>query len=112
MAGLQRYINPENKVPTCSVKKYISIHCNFASAAEAEATSNTYGISVCCKKDLQSAYLDYELLKLDEIYDPELCKPIESGACCIPPCHVVATLEIVEYCLESTNVSATLALIP
>lgn len=91
--------------------KELKVISNFTRSHFNEMIVKKYGITVCCETDPDKDWINFELLQLKQIYDPELCvcEPCleECENCCKP-----AEITINESCLPATGPTGTITLTP
>lgn len=101
-----RAVQPGYGVGECSVDLVERINCNFASQMYVKFNEQKYGIESCYIDDFDKWWVKKQLLELNLIYNPDLCK---TATCCKPEC-VLPTLEIFDIVSNTTpySVSTTL----
>lgn len=94
--------NSPNK---CLTLEYIEkVNCSFAQAVYNQMLVTRYGITVCCDEDLNALDIRKQLLDLDMLKDPTLCK---STLCCCPaPCLISAVITVLPFCGRPVIISA------
>lgn len=108
-----RMIKPGYTTPGCPPEYTEKVNCTFAKAAYDQMVISRYGITLCCNEPIEKWDIKKQLLDLNAIYDPELCK--NTFDTCCPPCAVVATLTVYNpqaVCPPPTNVIAVLNIPP
>lgn len=101
-----RKIKPGWKSPNkCYTLEYIEkVNCSFAEAVYNAMLVTRYGITVCCDEDINTLDIRKQLLDLDMLKDPNLCK---STLCCCPaPCLIDAIITVLPYCGRPAIISA------
>lgn len=77
----------------CDPEELIKIKCTYADSVYALFKRLRYGIETCCEYDLDKADIKNMLVDLGEMYDPDMCKCIETPVVCCPqPCNVEVTI--------------------
>jgi photosystem II stability/assembly factor-like uncharacterized protein len=61
--------------PTCDPELFKTVNCTYAEAWYRKVLSLRFGINVCCDYDLDSAFVNWEVLNLQKLYDPLVCCP-------------------------------------
>ena len=93
-----RKIKPGWKSPnSCYTLDYIErINCTFGQQIYNEMLVARYGITVCCEEDVNKWDIKKQMLDLDMLKDPNLCK---STLCCCPaPCFIEAFVTVLPFC--------------
>lgn len=78
----------------CDPDYVIELECNYATAVYNKYLKLQYGVDICCEKDLDKLKLRHTLLKLGNIYDPDLCPVVCCKICCLPAEDLVLTSTI------------------
>jgi len=103
-----RKIKPGWKSPNkCYTLDYIErINCSFGQQVYNQMLVARYGITVCCDDDLTKWDIKKQMLDLDMLKDPNLCK---STLCCCPaPCLIDAVIALLPFCGAPNIVSVVL----
>ena len=67
-----RKVKPGYDTPVCSADKYEKIVCSYSELLYKEVLQSRYGISDCCdEEDLYKREIDFNLLMLDVLNDPD-----------------------------------------
>ena len=93
-----RKIKPGWKSPnSCYTLDYIErINCTFGQQIYNEMLVARYGITMCCEEDVNKWDIKKQMLDLDMLKDPNLCK---STLCCCPaPCFIEAFVTVLPFC--------------
>lgn len=97
------YNSPNSCYSTNTIEK---INCNFADQVYNAMLVKRYGITVCCEEDLMTWDIKKQLMDLDLLNDPSMCK---STLChCPDPCFVSAIITLVPTCVAPYLIRATL----
>ena len=105
-----RKIKPGWKSPNkCYTLEYIEkINCTFGQQVYNNMLVSRYGITVCCEEDINKWDIKKQMLDLDMLKDPNLCK---STLCCCPaPCLIDVVLTLLPFCGAPIVVSVILDL--
>jgi hypothetical protein len=105
-----RKIKPGWKSPNkCYTLDYIErINCSFGQQIYNEMLVARYGITMCCEEDVNKWDIKKQMLDLDMLKDPNLCK---STLCCCPaPCFIEAFVTVLPFCGAPNIVSVILDL--
>lgn len=78
-----RSVQPGYDVGECSADFVEQVNCNFATQVYARLNEQKYGVESCIEDNYDKWLLKKQLLELNLIYNPDLCKPI---LCCAPEC--------------------------
>jgi len=70
-----------------------------------------YGITVCCESDPDKDWVNFELLQLKGLYDPEACICEECEEDCDSCCQA-AEITVNESCLPATGPTGTVTINP
>ena len=100
-----RKIKPGYNSPnSCYTTNYIEkVNCSFAEQVYNAMLVRRYGITVCCEEDLNTWDIKKQLMDLDILKDPNMCK---STLCdCPAPCLVDVMLELLPVCANPIVVS-------
>lgn len=103
-----RKIKPGWKSPnSCYTLDYIErINCTFGQQIYNEMLVSRYGITVCCDDDVTKWDILKQMLDLDMLKDPNMCK---STLCCCPaPCFIDAVITLLPYCGAPNIISVLL----
>lgn len=100
-----RKIKPGYNSPnSCYTTNYIEkVNCSFAEQVYNAMLVKRYGITVCCEEDLMMWDIKKQLMDLDILKDPKMCK---STLCdCKPPCLIDAVFTLLPFCGDPVIVS-------
>lgn len=103
-----RKIKPGYKSPnSCYTLEYLErVNCTFAEQVYNAMLINRYGITMCCDEDINLWDIRKQLLDLDMLKDPSLCK---STLCCCPaPCLIDAVITVLPFCGAPNIISAVI----
>lgn len=79
-----RSVQPGYDTEHCSPDFVEKVNCNFAQQVYARLMEQKYGVESCLVDDYDKYFVKKQLLDLNLIYDPNLCKPTK----CCAPCGV------------------------
>lgn len=102
-----RKIKPGYNSPnSCYTTEYIEkINCGFAQQVYNAMLVKRYGITVCCEEDLNTWDIKKQLMDLDILKDPSMCK---STLCdCKAPCLISAVVTVLPYCGDPSIIAVT-----
>lgn len=105
-----RKIKPGYKSPnSCYTLEYIEkVNCTFAQQVYNAMLVQRYGLTMCCEEDLNVWDIKKQLLDLDMMKDPSLCK---STLCCCPaPCLIDVVITVLPFCGNPNIISVILDL--
>ena len=100
-----RKIKPGYNSPnSCYTTNYIEkINCSFAEQVYNAMLVKRYGITMCCEEDLMMWDIRKQLMDLDILKDPKMCK---STLCdCPAPCLIDAVFALLPFCATPNIVS-------
>jgi hypothetical protein len=97
------YNSPNSCYSTNTIEK---INCTFANQVYNAMLVKRYGVTVCCEEDLMTWDIKKQLMDLDLLNDPSLCK---STLChCPEPCLISAIITVLPTCVAPYLIRATL----
>lgn len=106
-----RKIKPGWKSPnTCYSLEHIEkINCNFGQQIYNKMLVSKYGVTMCSEEDITKWDILKQMLDLDMLKDPNMCK---STLCyCPAPCFIDAVITILPFC-GSPNIVSTSITVP
>ena len=91
---------------SCITTEYMErVNCNFAKQVYDDMLIRRYGITVCCDHDVNSWDIKKQVLDLELLGDPSLCK---STICyCLAPCLIDVIFTLTPVCLAPALIDAT-----
>lgn len=107
----QRSIKPGFNTVACPPEFVESVNCNYAKQVYNVVKALRYGIASCCADELQKWTIEKELLELNALKDPDVCKLFISPCCA--PCNVIVTFNVFNpvSCPAPTNASVIFTII-
>jgi hypothetical protein len=112
---VKRSIQPGYGSELCSVEVIEAVNCGFAKQVFALYARERYGVDQCVEDEYDKLAIKKELLDLNLIYDPDMCKTVV----CLAPTDVVVAMVIFnpgpaeepvipEACVAPTDVVVTI----
>jgi hypothetical protein len=91
---------------SCITTEYMErVNCNFAKQVYDDMLIRRYGITVCCDHDVNSWDIKKQVLDLELLGDPSLCK---STICyCLAPCLIDVIFTLTPVCLAPALIDVT-----
>jgi hypothetical protein len=112
-----RKVKPGYNTKSCSPEYFDRINCAFADQVFNQIVKKRFGITPCCEDEFDKYLLKKELLDLQILYDPNICKStcytckapcgietvltVYSPILCLPPQNVVSVLDIISSPCEA-----------
>lgn len=104
-------VEPNFETRFCDEEKTIERYCDFAESIYSIFKSLKYGITGCCEFDHYKAEIKYEIIRLQEMYDPDLCieiVPAVPNPCAPEPEPISCPENVSSACTPPTGVSASI----
>lgn len=84
-----RSVQPGYDTEHCSSDFVEKVNCNFAQQVYAKLIEQKYGVESCIGDEYDKYFVKKQLLNLNLIYDPTLCKSVK----CCAPCGISITIQ-------------------
>ncbi len=99
-----RPVQPGWDTGHCDPEHVEEVSCTYARLMHDKMLAEKYKIETCCAEDELSATVDFELLKLEMITHPDICKPIiQLGCLCLVANDNVNPIQTITVCADPTN---------
>lgn len=105
-------VDPNFSTKFCDEEQTIERYCNFADNIYIIYKTLKYGITSCCDIDYDKAFIKFEIIRLQELYDPSLCidiVPIIPNPCEPQPEPIICPIDTSELCTPPTGVTASIS---
>ena len=99
-----RHVQPGWDTGHCDPEHVEEVSCQYARMMHDKMLAEKYKIETCCAEDELSTTVDFELLKLELITHPDICKTIiQLGCLCLSANDNVNPIQYITVCADPTN---------
>lgn len=99
----RRHIQPGYSEGRCDINIFQEVNCSFSDQIYSIYLRRKWGVDDCREDKLFKSLVKKQILDLNMLYDPELCKCIV----CLAPCGIVVTGQIFNpiFCYAPENIT-------